>query len=327
MLWVWQKAPESCVLIGVKEKYMGRKASKSTEENRRSDYGHLKRKERDWGAMELIGSMRLVRFDTLGEYWAPDHSPAILPPKQEHQAPDQPKQEEEAGPGRGGKRTGEPWASDWLHRSMAVARIIYKLEDHGLVKRWQPWDGQPQWVALTEEGYRYRRLPWHELPWPDPDDVNHDDRYYISHTHRVNQMRLRLLAGAAGVPKHTWISERAIEADFPPKESGISLPQLPDGAMFLQEDGKWDITIQGEVVDTVEMKKEQKIAVEVELSRKSYPRLEGRVLPSLLEHYDFVWYFADEDARKAVYKARDEHVPDEEDQRRIRIMKLDEYLS
>jgi hypothetical protein len=307
---------------------MGRKASlirTKESESRRSDYGHLKRKERDWGAMELIGSMRVMRFDTLGEYWAPDHSVAIALPDQ--QKSEEQKQEEKTGPGRGGKRTGEPWPPDWQHRSMAVARIVYKLEEHGLVKRWQAWDGQPQWVALTEEGYRYRRLPWHELDWPDPDDLNHDGRYYISHTHRVNQMRLRLLAGAAGVPKHIWISERAIEAGFPPKESGISLPQLPDGVMLLQEDGKWDITIQGEVVDTVEMKKDQRIAVEFELSRKSYPRLEGRVLPSLLEQYDFVWYFADEDARKAVYKARDQHVPNEDDQRRIRIMKLSEYLS
>jgi len=285
----------------------------------------LKRRERDWGALELIGAQKWVSFDTLGEFWAPDHSPAILLSSRREQLA-LPESKPQGQTGRGGQRKEQPWPADWLHRSMAVARIVYKLEAHGLVKRWQPWDGQPQWVALTEEGYRYRHLPWHELDWPDEDELRHNGTYYRSHIHLINQARVQLLAGAAGAPKHTWTSERAIASSFPLKEAGMNLPHLPDGVMQLVEPGSWDITIEGEIVDTVLMQPDQQIAVEVELSRKSYPRLQWDVLPSLLERYDFIWYFADEDARKAVYKARDQHVPREEDQRRIRVMKLQDYL-
>ena len=292
----------------------------SYSRKRRSDYGSYKKTEKDWIGWELVGSQRWTRFDTLGELWDPQHRPAILLPMQNGQ-----QQAEKLG--RGGKRTGLPWPIDHHHRMMAVARIVYRWQEQGFAKLLQPWDGQPQWVSLTEPGLAERHLPWHEVDWPeDHEALRHDDNYYISHIHRINQMRMRLLSGAANAPRHEWISERAIAADFPLREAGMELPHLPDGVLLLQEDGKWDITIEGEIVDTVEMKNGQRVAIEIELSRKSYPRLQWQVLPSLLERYDFVWYFCDEDARKAVYKARDQYVPNEDNQRRIRVMKLRDYL-
>lgn len=33
----------------------------------------------------------------------------------------------------------------------------------------------------------------------------------------------------------------------------MDLPHLPDGVMQLVEAGSWDITIEGEIVDTVQM--------------------------------------------------------------------------
>jgi len=301
---------------------MGRKTSRRDsieEEKHRSDYRTFRKTDKDWSGWEVVGSMKWTRFDTLGELWDPRHEPAITLAAT--------KQQEKLT--QGGSRTGRPWPRDWHHRSMAVARIVYRWRDHGFAKLYQPWDGQPQWVSLTEAGLAERHLPWHEVDWPEDDeDLRHDDDYYISHIHRINQIRMRLLGGAAGAPQHTWISERAIAADFPLKEAGMELPHLPDGVMFLQKDGFWNIELTSdEIVDTVEMKSGQKVAIEVELSRKSYPRLRWQVLPSLLERYDFVWYFADEDARKAVYKARDQYVPNQDDQRRIRIMKLQDYLS
>jgi hypothetical protein len=59
---------------------MGRKAAnmeKEAPEKRRSDYGNHKRTDRDWEGMEPVGSMRFVRFDTLGELWDPQHQPAL----------------------------------------------------------------------------------------------------------------------------------------------------------------------------------------------------------------------------------------------------------
>src|SRR5690349_14904452 len=98
--------------------------------------------------------------------------------------------------------------------------------------------------------------------------------------------------------------ERAIAATFPPKEAGVLLPCLPNGVMHLEDDGAWDIRVAGQIVDTVAMQSGQTVAIEVELSRKSFERLNQRVLPSLLEQ----WYFCEEQARHAVHKARGEYV-------------------
>lgn len=292
------------------------------EPDRRSDFGTFKTQERDWDGWELIGSMKWVRADTLGMFWDPAHRPAIIQPPHEKQQG----ATSETPNTRGGKRTGLPWPQEYTARMNATLRIVYRWEAHGFAKRWQPWAGQPQWVSLTEAALAERMLPWHEIGWPDRESIRHDDRYYISHIHRVNQMRVRLLGGAADAPMHLWKGERAIEATFPPKDAGALLPHLPDGALVLQEDGAWDIKIGSEIVDTVAMRTGQTVAIEVELSRKDFERLDRRILPSLLEHYDFIWYFCEEDARKAVYTARGQHLKKEEDQRRIRIMRLDDYL-
>ena len=39
--------------------------------SRRSDYGSYKVTDRDWEGLSLAADMKFVRFDTLGEYWAP----------------------------------------------------------------------------------------------------------------------------------------------------------------------------------------------------------------------------------------------------------------
>src|SRR5579884_1892376 len=213
---------------------------------RRSDYRTFKTQDRDWDGWEFVGSMKWVRADTLGEFFDPEHQPAIILSKEELQK----REEERPRTGRGGKRTGLPWPREYTDRMNATMRIVYKWEENGFTKRWQPWGGQPQWIALTEAGLFERQLrKWHEIDWPDKESVRHDDLYYISHTHRVNQMRVRLLGGTANAPKHRWLSERAIESSLPPKEAGVMLPHVPDGVMLLREDGSWDITIKGEVVD------------------------------------------------------------------------------
>ena len=65
------------------------------------------------------------------------------------------------------------------------------------------------------------------------------------------------------------------------------------------------------------------LGVEIELSRKSYERLATHVLPGLLEHYDFVWYFCLQEAYHAVVAARRNYVQTDEERKRIRIHLLD----
>jgi len=151
------------------------------EPKRRSDYGTFKTGPRDWDGWDLLGSMRWVRADTLGELWDPEHQPAII------QSPQEQLQETDPEPkkGRGGKRTGLPWPHESTSRMNATLRIVYKWEEHGFVKRWQPWAGQAQWLSLTEAGLYERNLPWHEIDWPEKERLRHDDRYYLSHIHRM----------------------------------------------------------------------------------------------------------------------------------------------
>jgi hypothetical protein len=91
---------------------------------RRSDYGTFKTSPRDWDGWELLGSMRWVRADTLGELWDPERQPALVQsPQEQLQEPDlEPKK------GRGGKRTGLPWPQEPTARMNATLRIVYKWE-------------------------------------------------------------------------------------------------------------------------------------------------------------------------------------------------------
>ena len=239
---------------------MGRKAQfVEPERPRRSDFGFFKMQDRDWDGMEFVGSMKWVRLDTLGEFWDPQHRRAIVSTSSDRE------QQEKKGK-RGGKRTGLPWPLDATDRMSAVLRIVYRWRDHGLAKLYHPHASLPQWISLTEAGLGERELPYHEVQWPEKEKLRHDDKYYISHIHRVNQMRVRLLAGVANVPEHTWIAERVIDSRFPPRELGLARPHLADGELILTADGMWPIKIDEEVVDEVVMKRDQKIGIEAKPS-------------------------------------------------------------
>lgn len=86
-----------------------RKVSKNVEaqaKSRRSDYQTYKVTDRDWEGIRFVAEMKFVRFDTLGEYWAPGFEPA----NDESQTLN----DQGISPRRhGGKRTDMPWPSDY----------------------------------------------------------------------------------------------------------------------------------------------------------------------------------------------------------------------
>ena len=91
---------------------------------------------------------------------------------------------------------------------MAVSRLMRKLEARGHVEIIQPWADQPAWFRTTAAGLRSIGLEWDEIPFPEKrDDLEarlRHDRHVQSHTHIINEIRLLLARGSAGVPKHEW---------------------------------------------------------------------------------------------------------------------------
>ncbi len=250
---------------------------------------------------------------------APNYTPAIAKPTPEQLA----------DPTPSAKRV---WPADLRHRLMAVTRILNTLERRGYVEIIQPWADQPAWFRVTAQGLRSLSLEWEEIFFPEKyEDLEarlRHDRYFTSHNHLINQVRLLLARGGANMPTdHEWRGERAIEIALPPREEGTRRPHKADGLVSLKQDGSWPLTsVDRTIVFGVrDMKSQQVVGIEVECTQKKDRRYE-EILPDLVAHHDFVWYFClTETIRKAVADARKTSLTEEQRQR-VRLLVLEEYL-
>lgn len=281
--------------------------------HRRRDAGSSRMTSRDTDILRLGADQTFTRYDTVGEYLAPGFTRATAKPTPEQLA--------------------DPTPSDLRHRLMAVTRILNKLERRGYVEIIQPWADQPACFRVTAQGLRYLCLPWEEIFFPETyEDLENrlrHDRLFTSHHHLINQVRLLLARGEAGMPmEHEWQGELAIEIALPPREQGTRRPHKADGLVYLKEDGSWSIYAldRTQVVATVEMKARQVVGIEVETTQKNDHRYQ-EILPDLLAHHDFVWYFClTPTIRNALADARTT-LPFEEQRRRVRLLFLEDYLS
>ena len=302
----------------VLQKESGVKKRRRNQRKPRSDAGSSRLQTRDVDLLRFGAEQTIVRFDTAGEYLAPDHSPATIEPSQEQvmdtRAP-----------------VKRDWPTDLRHRLMAVSRLVRKLRDQGYVEIIQPWADQPAWFRVTSQGLRLLGLDWPEIPFPEkPEDLEarlRHDRYYTSHNHLINQVRLLLARGGADAPEHTWKGERALEVALPPREYGTHRPHKPDGILGLKAEGSWPLkTGMGTVLATISMQPGQIVAIEVEATQKSDARLD-QILPDLLAHHDFVWYFCwTPGIYDTLIRARQRALTTNRERSRIRILKLEEYL-
>jgi hypothetical protein len=295
---------------------LGKRRHKQPRKIRR-DAGSWRNMSRDDDLLRFNAEQTFLRFDSAGEYLAPGYTPAVADPPAEQLA-------DTRAPTKRG------WPADARHRAMAVSRLMRKLEKRGHVDLLQPWADQPAWSRVTAAGLHHIGLDWEETLWPDtPEKIEarfRHDSQFKSHNHLINQVRLLLMRGEASAPPGIWKGERDIETVLPPREKGKHRPHKPDGLWYLKEDGSWSITRRGTILDTVEMKAGQIIAIEVECSRKSDRRLE-EILPELVESLDFVWYFCLNDTiHRAVVDAR-ATLPNDEQRRRVRVLKMENYLS
>ncbi len=320
---------------------MSRKRRAGAQRKRRSDYGTWKKSGRDQDGMLFVAQQKFVRLDTLAEFFAPGYERAVDPPKQHQhdQAPsvgdaDGGSPQPAAKKQRGGKRTGLPWPKDTRHRMMAVQRIASHWADPmGFAELWQPWANQPPWVRITQPGLVELHLDvdtegepyWTEIPWPEDKKLRDDGHEFLSHTHRINMVRMALARGdVPDIPqKHTWHSEREIEATLPKKVRGVRLPHKTDGYVELEVDWTWQFERKDGDIDIIQLPRGSRIAIEVELSRKRFAAYERFILPDLLKFYDFALYFATKDAYQAVVDARRNSLPTNDLRRRIRILLLE----
>lgn len=262
---------------------------------------------RDIRALRFIADQKAVSYLHLGQYLDPKCQPAIDEPKDENKAKE-----------RGGNRRQAPWPRDRRKRLKAVSQLVDKWQKDGIVQKERPWLDRPQWVYVTMAGLRRLGL--------DYNDTFAADEEYLHHLYQVT--RIRLLTerpaqeGDGAWFACTWISERAIKSRYPQNTPGITLPHLPDGVMELDEDA----FVKMERGERIAFHRGDRIAVEVELSRKNFARLE-KILPDLLLEYSGVWYFCVKKTYDAVIQMKQRLVGDgklsEEQSKLIRLIHME----
>lgn len=300
------------------------------EEVRRADFGSFLFTPRDTIGLRFVGEQKYVRYDALGQLFADGYAPAtnVLPlglrrtREQKEQELSKPASSEEEvskeKPSRGGDRGLLSWPTDYRKRIHAVGSIVDTrwVKKMGYAKTWRPALDQPKWVTLTEAALRRLGLPYEEVDWPEE---NTEDE--LEHYHHISMVRLYLARRRTKhIPKHTWICEREQERlDMPRKLAGENVPTRPDGILVVTEDS----TIELATEEVVPIRRGQRIAIEVELSRKNFERYELEVFPDHLQHFTTVWYFCTPDAYNAVVTARRDRLKTEEQRARIVIRKLE----
>ena len=281
----------------------------------RSDQGTWHKKARDVDGWWLLAQQKYVRMDTLGEWFAPGYARASKPPSPREPLP------------HGGNRQHTPWPEDPRHRRMAVQRIVARWHYRmGVVETWQPYKDQPAWVRLNRRGLEELHLDWPELFWPlDERWLRDDGKEWLSHTHRVNTIRLALARGEIpGIPaQHVWQSEREIERTFPARTPSIRLPHKVDGSLTLDAETTWTRTLPNGEREHIWLPRQTTIALEVELTRKRFETYQEIIFPDLLRCYDYTLYLATRDAYDAVVSARREMLRSDEERKRIRILSFD----
>ena len=287
---------------------------------RRSHFGSSLLTPRDKGGLLLTGEQTYVRYDALGQQFAPDYEPAtdVVPlglrrPREQREQVEHNVSTEK--PKRGGYRGATAWPTDYRKRIHAVGSVVDRWEKKmGYVKTWRPTLDQPKWVTLTEAGLRRIGLPYSEVDWPENDGD-------LMHYHHVTMVRLYLARRRTEhIPKHTWICERELLLrDMTSKWAANDLPTRPDGVLMVEEDGTMQLA-NGEIVP---VHRGQEIAIEVELSRKNFASYEHRVFPDHLHRYAAVWYFCAPDAYHAVLTARQHRLKTDEERARIVIRQLE----
>ena len=165
----------------------------------------------------------------------------------------------------------KPKDPDQLTEARAM-KIVRRWEQMGLISRGRFLYGDPLWLWLTPEGLKLVAPEAGEFRNYTPTAAT------INHLYWINQTRLHL----EGKYKVKWTGEREVRASLK-TEMGAKHPHVPDAIVEYDD---------------------HCIAIEVELSTKTYSRLD-KILHelSLSTEYDTIWYFVRGRARAVIEKA------------------------
>jgi hypothetical protein len=141
----------------------------------------------------------------------------------------------------------------------------------------------PPWIWLTPFGLR--ELDFDFKPFSPRLGA-------LPHLHAINFVRMLTEKQAKDAE---WISQRSLLAEQPRRRSGENIPHIPDAEVIYQD---------------------ACYAIEVELTVKAHARLVS-ILQELVQMYDFVFYYASEEAAQAVHNALTELSADEQKQVKI----------
>ena len=163
--------------------------------------------ERSIRGLRFAAEQKAVSYTHLAQFFAPNYEPACdCPPLQEDWRPKP----------RGGNRRNAPWPCDLRARLHAVSQLVEKWREKGFVCKERPYLERPMWLWVTEAGLRWLGLPYR--------DASFYEEAELHHLSQVTAIRLRLARHPENPEatwfRHTWISERAIKASYPPARTG-----------------------------------------------------------------------------------------------------------
>ena len=170
----------------------------------------------------------------------------------------------------------------------ATDQVLKRWRMLHLIEQQKILAGTPPWIWLTPYGLR-------EL---DLDFKPFSPRLgALSHLHAINFVRMLTEKQAKDAE---WVSQRYLLAEQPRRRTGENLPHIPDAEVYYQDASH---------------------AIEVELTVKAHARL-VTILRELVQMYDFVFYYATEEAAQVVQNALTELSADE--QKQVRIARLEQ---
>jgi hypothetical protein len=185
-----------------------------------------------------------------------------------------------------GARSKKPTKEHGMLSTSATDQVLKRWRMLHLIEQKKILASTPPWIWLTPYGLR-------EL---DLDFKPFSPRLgSLPHLHAINFVRMLTEMQARDAE---WISQRYLLAEQPRRRAGEDIPHIPDAEVYYQDAG---------------------YAIEVELTVKAHARL-VTILRELVQMYDFVFYYASEEAAQAVHNALSELSADEQKQVKVALL-------
>lgn len=182
-------------------------------------------------------------------------------------------------------------------------RLLSSSRTSQIIERWvrakyalyrRVYAKQPGWINLTRKGIYHAGLPYRAEPPKDR---------LLAHLYYINEVRLALEEEDSSL---RWISERAVQALQEKRQKGQRLQHIPDGILVCLE---------------------ERIDIEVQISRLSQQKVEQVMLGDLWQNTNALRYYVGKESKGVVQMANREVTKNKRTNRqRIEVIDLEEFL-